>query len=276
MQFTEIFWIVFASLSLLSFIVPALRKKFLEKARLAKLKQLEEKRGSRAITLIHRQESLAILGIPIFQYINIEESEKVLRAIRQTDPEIPIDLILHTPGGLMLAAEQIAYALCAHKAAVNVIVPHYAMSGGTFIALAADNILMDKNGVLGPVDPQVKNFPAASILAAVNQKDANELDDETLIHADISKKALIQIKDSINTIIGERMEDDVRSKLAEDLSSGKWTHDYPIRVDEARDLGLKVSTEIPDEVYELMELYPQTNQRRPSVQYVPKSKEEEK
>lgn len=199
----------------------------------------------------------------------------MLRAIRQTDPKVPIDLILHNPGGLMLAAEQIAYALCEHIGPVNVIIPHYAMSGGTFIALAADNILMDKNGVLGPVDPQIKNFPTASILSAVDQKDKNELDDETLIHADISKKAIKQIKDSIVTIIVERMEDDIRSNLAEDLSSGNWTHDYPIRVDEARKLGLSVSTDIPVEVYELMELYPQTNQIRPSVQYVPFSREED-
>lgn len=62
----------------------------------------------------------------------------MLRAIELTDPSVPIDLIIHTPGGLVLAAEQIARALSRHPSQVTVMVPHYAMSGGTLIALAAD------------------------------------------------------------------------------------------------------------------------------------------
>lgn len=275
MAFTQIFWIIFGVLSLLSFIVPVLRKKYLERARLVNLRELEKNRESRAITLIHRQETFAFLCIPILRYIDIEDSEKVLRAIRMTDSEIPIDLIVHTPGGLVLAAEQIAYALCAHKAEVNVIVPHYAMSGGTLIALAADNIVMDRNGVLGPVDPQVKELPAASILTTVSKKDVNELDDETLIMADIGEKAIQQVKDTIVRIVSDWMDDEAAEDLAEKLAGGKWTHDYPIRAEEAEELGMPISTEVPEEVYELMELYPQTSQRRPSVQYVPIPRREE-
>ncbi len=83
----------------------------------------------------------------------LKDSEQVLRAIRMTPPEMPIDLIVHTPGGLALAATQIANALVRHKGSVRVIVPHYAMSGGTLLALSADEIIMDPNAVLGPVDP---------------------------------------------------------------------------------------------------------------------------
>ncbi|MGC9356631.1 MAG: SDH family Clp fold serine proteinase [Anaerolineae bacterium] len=275
MEITEIFWIAFAILSVLSFVVPAMRKKMLERKRLDKLKALEEKRGSRAITLIHRQETFALLGIPLVRYIDIEDSEKVLRAIRMTDPEIPIDLIVHTPGGLVLAAEQIAYALCAHEGAVNVIVPHYAMSGGTLIALAADEIVMDENGVLGPVDPQVQQLPAASILKAVSKKDVNEIDDETLIMADIGEKAIRQVKKTVVRIVRDRMKESRAEDLAETLVGGRWPHDYPITVEEAEDLGLPVRTEVPEEVYELMELYAQTSQRRPSVQYVPMPRRED-
>ena len=87
----------------------------------------------------------------------------VLRAIKLTDDDVPIDLILHTPGGLVLAAEQIAHALKNHPAKVTVMVPHYAMSGGTLISLAADEIVLDDNAVLGPVDPQLGQQPAASV-----------------------------------------------------------------------------------------------------------------
>ncbi len=269
MNFNQIFWIVFAALSILSVIVPAIRKKLLEVGRLGKLRELEKSRNSRAITLIHRQETVAFLGVPLLRYIDIEDSEQVLRAIRMTDPDIPIDLILHTPGGLVLAAEQIANALCCREAEVRVIVPHYAMSGGTLIALAADRILMDEHAVLGPVDPQVQDMPVASVLKAVSQKDVNEVDDETLVLADVGRKAMDQVKATVVRILSDRMSDEAAEELAHTLASGTWTHDYPITVNEAKELGLAIGTDVPEEVYNLMELYPQTSQRRPSVQYVP-------
>jgi len=265
MEFTDIFWIFLIGASIL----PAIRQKLLDMARLRKLRQLERKRESRVITLIHRQETMAFLGIPLFRYIDIDDSEQILRAIRMTDPDLPIDLILHTPGGLVLAAEQIAYALCAHGGDVTVFVPHYAMSGGTLIALAADQIVMDDNAVLGPVDPQLQNMPAASILNAVSKKDTNELDDETLILADVGEKAIKQVKETVVRIVTNRADRDTAERLADTLATGTWTHDYPITVREARELGMPVSVDVPEEVYDLMDLYPQTSQRRPSVQYVP-------
>lgn len=276
MQFTQIFWITFAILAALTIIIPAIRQKILERARLKKLREIENKRDSRVIFLIHRQERIAFLGIPILRYLTIDESEKILRAIRETDPQKPIDLILHTPGGLMLAAEQIAYALCAHPARINVIIPHYAMSGGTLIALASDEIILDKNGVLGPVDPQLNDQPAASILTAVSKKDVNELDDETLILADIGEKAIQQVKNTILRIVAERLDKETAENLADNLTKGKWTHDFPIRVEEAEDLGLPINTDVPEEVYDLMALFPQSTQRRPSVHTVPIRKKEHK
>lgn len=261
----DLFWLFFLLVS----IQPAIRKRMLDAARLRTLRKLEEKRGSRVIALIHRQETLSFLGFPLARYIDIDDSEQVLRAVKLTDPNVPIDLILHTPGGLVLAAEQIAYALCRHKAKVTIFVPHYAMSGGTMIALAADEIVMDENAVLGPVDPQLGNYPAASILKVLEQKDINEVDDETLILADLSRKAIAQVKRTVMAILRDRMDPEQAAALAETLASGTWTHDYPITVQEARGLGLPVSTEMPKEVYELMNLYPQTAQRRPSVEYIP-------
>ncbi len=265
MEFTDIFWIFLVGASVL----PAIRQKLREIARLRKLRELEKRRNSRAIALIHRQETMAFLGIPLFRYIDIDDSEQILRAIRMTDSDVPIDLILHTPGGLVLAAEQIAYALCAHEADVTVFVPHYAMSGGTLIALAADQVVMDENAVLGPVDPQLQDMPAASILRAASKKDVNELDDQTLILADVGEKAIRQVKQTVIRIVAHRADREHAEEMAEKLATGTWTHDYPITVNEARALGVPVSIDVPEEVYELMDLYPQTSQRRPSVEYIP-------
>ena len=267
MDFTILIWLFFIVVS----VQPVIRQKMLEAARRRMIEALEEKRGSRVIVLIHRQETLALLGFPLARYINIQDSEEILRAIKLTDDQVPIDLVLHTPGGLVLAAEQIAYALCKHPSKVTVFVPHYAMSGGTMIALAADEIVMDENAVIGPVDPQLGQMPAVSILSVVEQKDINEIDDQTLIQADIARKAIAQVQSTVKCILSarEKMPDDQAEALANQLSSGQWTHDYPITVDEARQLGLPISTEMPMEVYNLMNLYPQAPQRRPSVEYIP-------
>ncbi|OGO26747.1 MAG: hypothetical protein A2136_08590 [Chloroflexi bacterium RBG_16_54_11] len=268
MSIFDLFLIFFVLASL----TPIVQQKMLEAARVRMLRSIEAKRGTRVIALIHRQEILALLGFPVARYIDIHDSEQVLRAIKLTDPNVPIDLVLHTPGGLVLATEQIALALCRHKAKVTVFVPHYAMSGGTLLALAADEIVMDKNAVLGPVDPQLGQWPANSILKAVEQKQANEIDDETLIMADVARKAVGQIRSLIINILSNKQTPpapEVVKSMADMLSSGVWTHDYPISVAEAREMGLQVSTEIPQEVYQLMNMFPQAGRGRPSVLYVP-------
>ena len=212
---------------------------------------------------------MSLLGFPIVRYIDIQDSEEVLRAIRLTPPDLPIDVILHTPGGLVLAAEQIASALGDHPGRVTVFVPHYAMSGGTLIALAADEIVMDPHAVLGPVDPQLGQHPAVSVLAAVGRKPIERVDDETLILADVAQKALQQVRAAVATLAARRLPAERAQALADALTGGKWTHDYPIAVAEARELGFTVSTEMPRVIYDLMQLYPQSGRRRPSVEYVP-------
>jgi ClpP class serine protease len=266
MDFTWVFWLLIIA----STLTPMLRQQLLEAQRRSVIVHLERKRRSRVITLIHRQETLSFLGIPFSRYINIDDSEEILRAIRLTPPELPIDLILHTPGGLVLAAEQIAHALVRHKAPVTVFVPHYAMSGGTLIALSADQIVMDPNAVLGPVDPQLGQTPAASLLKVLEQKPVAEIDDQTLIQADIARKALRQVWDTVVEITqANGVSQEQAERLANTLSTGQWTHDYPISVEEAQRLGLPVTTEMPEEVYALMALYPQQGTGRPSVGYIP-------
>jgi ClpP class serine protease len=265
MDFFSLLWLFF----IISSLQPVIKQKMMEAARWRMLETLESQRKSRVITLIHRQETLSLLGFPLVRYIDIDDSEAILRAIKLTDDDVPIDLILHTPGGLVLAAGQIANAIKKHPAKVTVFVPHYAMSGGTLISLAADEIVMDENAVLGPVDPQLGQQAAASILKVLERKPMKDIDDNTIILADISEKAIRQVKTTVSRLLKERLGAEQAEQLAAKLSTGTWTHDYPITVEEARELGLPVSTEMPKEVYKLMSLYPQTAQRRPSVEYIP-------
>ncbi len=258
---------------LLQVFIPMLQKRVLESRRQMAIRNLESKRGSRLITMIHRQESMNLLGIPIARYIDIEDSEQVLRAIRLTPDTMPIDILLHTPGGLVLASEQIACALKRHPGRVTVFVPHYAMSGGTLIALAADEIVMDPNAVLGPVDPQLGDtqhgyYPAASILAALDQPNPNR-EDSTLILGDVARKAIRQVHQTVHELVRDKMSAERAVAFARQMSEGHWTHDYPITVEEAKRLGLPIDEEMPTEIYELMQLYPQPAQRRPTVEFIP-------
>lgn len=265
MSFGDLFWIFF----IVSALQPVLRQRLLEAARQRLLAKIEKQRGSRVILLVHRQETMSLLGFPVMRYIDIEDAEAVMRACELTDPEMPIDVVLHTPGGLVLASLQIARALRQHKGKVTVFVPHYAMSGGTLIALAADEIVMSPHAVLGPVDPQLGQFPAASLLKVVREKPVSEIDDQTLILADVAEKAVRQVRESVAELLTRSQNPERAAQLAELLSTGTWTHDFPITVVKAQELGLPVRSDIPAAILELMELYPQPVRRAPAVEFSP-------
>lgn len=265
MSISDLIWIFFIGMAL----QPMLRQRILIMMRARKIMQLQRQRGSQVITLVHRQETMRLLGFPLVRYIDIDDAEDVIRVIRNTDPEMPIDIILHTPGGLAIATLQIAAALRRHKAPVTAFVPHIAMSGGTLIALAADNIVMAPHAMLGPIDPQVGGYPAASVARVLRDKPMAEVDDQTVILADIGEKATRQLRVAAEQLLARHMDPAKAADLADQLSKGQWTHDYPITADEAASMGLPVSTDLPDEVAELMALYPQPVRTTPSVEYVP-------
>ncbi len=246
---------------------PALNRWLVAGARRRALERLARKRDATVITLIHRQETVSFLGIPLMRHIDIDDAESVLRAIRETPPGRPIEIVLHTPGGLVLAARQIAAALADHDGKVTAVVPHYAMSGGTMIALAADEILVDGHAALGPIDPQVGQYPAASLVAVAELPGARK--DETLILADISRKALHQVRVFASQLLEQHMPADQAREVARILSTGLWTHDHPLMPRELQGLRLPVKVGVPEEERKLLRLYPQPRGRQSAVEYFP-------
>jgi ClpP class serine protease len=273
MHISDLFWLFFV----FSALQPVLRQQIMDFMRARKIAQLERSRNSRVILLVHRQDTMRFLGFPLARYIDINDSENVLRAIQMTDDDVPLDMVLHTPGGLVLAALQIAQAIRDHKSKVTVFVPHYAMSGGTLIALAADQIVMCTHSVLGPIDPQLGASPAASLIKVVEQKPVAEIDDQTLIRADIGRKAIAQVKQAAAELLQRTLAADRAEALAEKLATGTWTHDYPIWARTAKELGLPIRTDMPNEVLELMSLYPQPvrTQSGGGVEYLPTPRQKE-
>jgi ClpP class serine protease len=263
-DFSTIILLIFALLAL----QPFLTGRWFATRRVQAIRAIEKAHGSRVITMIHRQERRSLFGLSVSRNIDLEDAQTIIAAIKETPGDVPIDLIVHTPGGLVLAAMQIARAVEAHPAKVTVYVPVYAMSGGTLIALAADEIVLGEFSVLGPIDPQILGLPAASIVKARDAKSADSVFDLTYVLADVSEKALAQVKRGAVELLTPRMDQQTAEALAQKLAGGHWTHDYALTASEAADIGLPVNVGMPLEIIELMKLYPQPVQSS-AVEFLP-------
>jgi len=263
-DFSTLIWIFIILMAL----QPILMGRILAMRRADAIRKIEKAHGTRVITMIHRQEKRSLFGFSVARHIDMEDAQTIIAAIKATPENKPIDLVVHTPGGLVLAAMQIARAVEAHPAKVRVFVPVFAMSGGTLIALAADEIILGEFSVLGPIDPQLMGLPAASIVAAKKAKPVEKVFDLTLVLADVSEKALAQVKRHAVELMTPRMKASEAKKLAEKLAGGHWTHDYALTAEEAKQIGLPVKVGMPKEVLDLMKLYPAPVQRS-GVEYLP-------
>ena len=261
---STLIWIAVALFAL----QPLLMGRWAAVRRAQAIRAIETANGTRVITMIHRQEKRSLFGFSVSRHIDLEDAQTIIAAIKETPPDLPIDMVLHTPGGLVLAAMQIARAVEAHPAKVTVYVPVYAMSGGTLIALAADEIALGEFSMLGPIDPQIAGFPAASIVKARDSKPIAEVFDLTLVLADVSEKALAQVKRGAVELLTPRMEQTAAEALADKLAGGHWTHDYALTATEAAALGLPVKVHMPTVVLDLMKLYPQPVQQS-GVEFLP-------
>src|SRR5499427_4959511 len=249
-DFSTLIWLLIALMAL----QPVLTARWSAIKRAQAIRAIERKRGTRVITMIHRQEKRSLFGFSVSRHIDLEDAQTIIAAIKETPADRPIDLILHTPGGIVLAAMQIARAVEAHPAKVTVLVPVYAMSGGTLIALAADEIVLGEFSVLGPIDPQIAGLPAASIVRARDSKPVADVFDLTLILADVSEKAVAQVKRGAVELLTPRMEQAAAEKLAAKLAGGHWTHDYALTATEAKALGIPVKVGMPAQIMEFIKL----------------------
>jgi ClpP class serine protease len=263
-DFSTLFWIFIVIMVL----QPLFTARWYVVRRAQAIRAIEKLHGTRVITMIHRQEKRSLFGFAVSRHIDLEDAQTIIAAIKDTPEDMPIDFVIHTPGGLVLAAMQIARALEAHKAKVTVYVPVYAMSGGTLLALAANEIVLGEFSVLGPIDPQIAGLPAASIVKARDSKPVEGVFDLTLVLADVAEKALAQVKQGAVELLTPRMERSAAEALAAKLAGGHWTHDYALTAQEAGALGLPVKVGMPREIMALMNLYPQPIQRS-GVEYLP-------
>lgn len=256
----NLFWLFLA----LALLTPLAQRRLLQLRRDGGAQRLARARGSRVLTLIEHRETYRFLGVPFLHRDAAADPERLLRAIALAPKSVPLDLILHTPGGEGLAAEQIAHALIRHPARVTVFVPHYALGGGTLLALAADEIALDPNAVLGPVEARVGPYPASAVLAAAGAGEAR--DARTLILAGQARKAQAQTEALVaELLLAGGASEERAAEVAGALTGGAWTPGYPIMLEEAQRLGLPVNPLLPPEVYALLDLYDTGPRSRPST-----------
>jgi len=235
-------------------------------ARRAQLvRELEDERGSRVLTLIHRKEPWSASDDE--PEIVLEDSEVILQQVRETPPDKPIDFIVHTEGGLTFAADLMAMALRYHKAKVTVMVPFYAMSDGTYLVLAADEIMMEKCSILAPVEPLIDDMPANAVMSILKRKPIETISDRTILLAESARMETENAKEFVKWLLIDKMSEDQATQVANFLVGGFMASTTPITLDVARAIGLNVVEGVPDKVHQLFETIEFTGGLRPGKQY---------
>ena len=107
------------------------------------------------------------------------------------------------------------------------------------------------------------------LLRAVAKKNLADLEDKTLVLADQAEMAIVEVRNSIFELLQDKFPPEKAQRLAQTLTEGRWTHDFPITFEVAQALGLPVSADMPKEVMELMSYFPQPTRTTPAVEYLP-------
>lgn len=253
-QKTIILLIVFLIFALGQNVLTALKEISLRDA----INSYEKQTNSKVVMLVNRRVSFTVFGFPVFNYLTIEDAHSMLRQLAETPKDKNLVIILHTPGGEMTAGMQIARMLKNWQADVKVVVPYYAMSAGTLIALSAREIVMDENAVLGPIDPQIQaqkgTVPAVAVVDVEKNFGREKLSGDMLILWSMSKRALSQMEIFLKEVVLKDSPNAVKQSVINKLLYTHTTHDCPLFAEDLKKIGLSVKAEIPQEIKKIIDL----------------------
>jgi len=178
---------------------------------------------------------------------------QVLETVNTLDKKIPIDVILHTHGGLVGPTMQIAEVL-AKRRKTRTYVPFFAHSGGTLIALSTEKIFMGKGAALGPIDVQFAGRPAHDIIRIVEEL-GNDASAEWRSLAKNAKRVLKDWSSDVCKLINKSHKGWFGRRgcaLAVTLTSGEMYHGRSINFSEAKKLHINVSDDFAKSVFALL------------------------
>jgi hypothetical protein len=210
--------------------------------------RMEARRGSRVLCIVHEMNMESF-------HVDLVTAEDVVSALNTIDPNVPLDLILHTPGGSGFEGEQIARAIKAHKGRKTVFVPVFAMSAGTIISLAADEIVMSEHASLGPIDAQFGHVPTRAILSVLETKPRKKITDNVLAIGLLCQRNIKADHARALELMAGTYAPSVADRIAHRLNDGDLSHGYPLTYAEARKLGLRVSNAMPPEPAEIVRAF---------------------
>lgn len=224
--------------------------------------RMEAQRGTRVLCVIHewRMEST---------HVDLLTAEDVLSALATIDPNVPLDVILDTPGGHGFEGEQIARAIKSHKGRKTVFVPFFGMSAGTIIALAADEIVMSDHAALGPIDAQFGGIPTGAILSVLDTKPPEKIGDNVLAIGLLCRRNVKEDHARAVELMAGTYPTSLAHKIARRLNEGDLSHGYPLTYPAARQIGLKVSNAMPSEPIDIVRAFRRQRDGGRSVLWCP-------
>ena len=213
-----------------------------------------ERAGAKTIAIIHDFDNPMHYQSPEREDLSTREAFEVLAAIRAAGEGTPLNIVLHTPGGMRMAAELIATAL-KDRPNTTAYVPYCAMSAGTMIALSCSKVVMGKHACLGPIDTQFAGFPADGFTRLLKEKPVDQISDLWLMVSYLVEKDLKTARQRACDLLNRaHFGNDDACRLTDFLSSGDMPHGERIGRARAAEIGVNVAKEdCPDAVYKMVE-----------------------
>ena len=201
------------------------------------IKGIKKKTGRDVVFVKHTQSGLFNQSM-----IDQKTATKLCEAMAEFKGK-DFDLILHTPGGEVFSSLMISRILKDYPGKIRTIVPMFAMSGGTLLALSTDEIIMNKTACLGPVDPQLgslfKSGSAKSWERIVKFK-GKKAEDSSISMALEGSKYTKTIRNHMMDIIDLGMSDKDKKKFVEFITTGNVEHAYALTPDRLKEFGVPV------------------------------------
>lgn len=221
----------------------------------------QDEHDSEVMFIDHFEKSVSVFGSYLYgSTTSLDKNDAInfLSKLRGIPSDKDLDIIIHTNGGSLFAAETIINAIFSRKGKVRIHIPYYACSAGTLIALAADEIIMHEHAYIGPIDPQyTMGISATSISKFDASSSTSWVGDVVQLMKSDSDRSITRVKGLVSKICSSRaIHDNEDDHLCDELASGKYNHDQPIfyRDIQEKKLLKNISIDIDKDIIKIFEM----------------------